>query len=119
LVCRALRHAQELFDHGAIAPKDLESAQADANDAQNSLQALKIFGVTKQELDRAGQTACFTLSDVSTIVPAEVPTMNGIFYAFGPHVKPGMQLPPFEKRAHLSFCHQDSRATESSRPGRL
>jgi cobalt-zinc-cadmium efflux system membrane fusion protein len=105
LARRALRRAQELFDHGAIAQKDLESAQADANDAatdaQNSLQALKIFGVTKQELDQAerqgvainpelavfspiagvvvqklvspglliqaGQTACFTLSDVSTV----------------------------------------------------
>ena len=42
----------------ALSPqKDLETAQADFNDAatdvQNSLQALKIFGVTKQEIDQA------------------------------------------------------------------
>jgi cobalt-zinc-cadmium efflux system membrane fusion protein len=105
LARRALRRTQELFDHGAVAQKDLEGAQADANDAatdvQNTLQALKIFGVTKQEIEQAerqgvpinpelavyspiagvvvqklvspglliqaGQTACFTLSDVSTV----------------------------------------------------
>jgi cobalt-zinc-cadmium efflux system membrane fusion protein len=46
-----------LLEHGAVAQKDLEAAQADFNDAgtdvQNSLQALKIFGVTKQEIDQA------------------------------------------------------------------
>ena len=105
LARRVVRRTQELLDHGAAAQKDLESAQADANDAatdaQNSLQPLKIFGVTKQEIDQAerqgvtinpelavfapisgvvvqklvspglliqaGQTACFTLSDVSTV----------------------------------------------------
>ena len=86
--------------------KIMESAQADFNDAatdvQNSLQALKIFGITKQEIDQAERqgvpispelavlapicgrsgaeagyrrasssrrdtTACFMLSDVSTV----------------------------------------------------
>jgi len=105
LTRRVLRRTQELFDRGAVAQKDLESAQADVNDAatdvQNTMQALKIFGVTKQEIDQAerqgvtinpelavfapisgvvvqklvspglliqaGQTACFTISDVSTV----------------------------------------------------
>ena len=88
-----------------IATKDFEAAQQDYNDAssdvENSLQALKIFGVTQQEVDdaqrqgvainsqlavrspiagvvvqklvspglviQAGMTACFTISDVSTV----------------------------------------------------
>jgi cobalt-zinc-cadmium efflux system membrane fusion protein len=57
LAQRALKRQQELLAVGAVAQKDLESAQADFNDAatdvQNSLQALKIFGVTKQETDQA------------------------------------------------------------------
>jgi cobalt-zinc-cadmium efflux system membrane fusion protein len=57
LARRALDRSRELLEHGAIAQKDLENAQADYNDAgtdvQNSLQALKIFGITKQEIDQA------------------------------------------------------------------
>ena len=49
--------SQVLLDRGAIAQKDLEAAQATYNDAstdvQNNLQALKIFEITKQELDAA------------------------------------------------------------------
>ena len=97
--------SQDLLDHKVIAMKDLEAAQQDYNDAgsdvDNSLQALKIFGVTQQEMDeaqhqgvainpqlavrspiagvvvqklvspglviQAGTTACFTISDVSTV----------------------------------------------------
>src|SRR5580658_10375532 len=48
-----------MLDHGAIALKDYESNVADYNDAmtdvQNSLQALKIFGHTKDEIDAAEQ----------------------------------------------------------------
>jgi cobalt-zinc-cadmium efflux system membrane fusion protein len=57
LARRALDRAKVLLEHGAIAEKDLENAQADYNDAgtdvQNSLQALKIFGITRQEIDQA------------------------------------------------------------------
>jgi cobalt-zinc-cadmium efflux system membrane fusion protein len=57
LAQRTLKRTQELLEHGAAAQKDLEAAQADFNDAstdvQNSLQALRIFGVTKQEIDQA------------------------------------------------------------------
>jgi cobalt-zinc-cadmium efflux system membrane fusion protein len=48
-----------MLDHGAIAVKDYESNVADYNDAmsdvQNTLQALKIFGHTKDEIDAAEQ----------------------------------------------------------------
>ena len=57
LAQRTMQRTQILLEHGAVAQKDMENAQADFNDAgtdvQNSLQALKIFGVTKQELDQA------------------------------------------------------------------
>jgi len=57
LARRALDRSKVLLEHGAIAEKDLENAQADYNDAgtdvQNSLQALKIFGITRQDIDQA------------------------------------------------------------------
>jgi membrane fusion protein, heavy metal efflux system len=57
LARRIVQRQQELLDRGAIAAKDLEVAQAAFNDAgtdvQNSLQTLKIFDITKQELDNA------------------------------------------------------------------
>jgi membrane fusion protein, heavy metal efflux system len=102
---RTLDRSKDLLDHKVIAQKDLEAAEQDYNDAQseleNDLQALKIFGVTQQELDQAqrqsvpinpqlavrspiagvvvqklvspglviqaGTTACFTISDTSTV----------------------------------------------------
>jgi cobalt-zinc-cadmium efflux system membrane fusion protein len=102
---KTLDRSQDLLDHKIIATKDFETAQQDYNDAgsdvENSLQALKIFGVTQQEVDnaqrqgvainpqlavrspiagvvvqklvspglviQAGMTACFTISDVSTV----------------------------------------------------
>jgi membrane fusion protein, heavy metal efflux system len=57
LAQRSLRRTQELLDRGAVAQKDLESAQAAFNDAstdvQNSLQALRIFGITPHEMENA------------------------------------------------------------------
>ena len=48
---------KDMLDHGAVAQKDFESAEADYNDAmtdvQTSLQALRIFGITGQEIDDA------------------------------------------------------------------
>jgi membrane fusion protein, heavy metal efflux system len=102
---RTLDRSKDLLDHKVIAVKDVEAAEQDYNDAQseleNDLQALKIFGVTQQELDQAqrqsvpinpqlavrspisgvvvqklvspglviqaGTTACFTISDTSTV----------------------------------------------------
>lgn len=57
LTQRVLARSADLLKHGAIAPKDYESAQADVNDAttdvQNSLQALKIFGISRAEIEAA------------------------------------------------------------------
>jgi len=102
---KTLDRAKDLLDHKVIAQKDLEAAEQDYNDAsaevENDLQALKIFGVTQQEIDQAqnqggainpqlavrspiagvvvqklvtpglviqaGTTACFTISDMSTV----------------------------------------------------
>ncbi|HWC98300.1 MAG TPA: efflux RND transporter periplasmic adaptor subunit [Candidatus Sulfopaludibacter sp.] len=102
---RIVDRMKELLDRGAIAQKDFQSSEADYNDAttdvQNSLQALRIFGITSQDIDtaekqgtpvptelavrspisgvivqkmvspgqvvQAGQTVCFSISDVSTV----------------------------------------------------
>jgi membrane fusion protein, heavy metal efflux system len=57
LARRVMQRSKELLDRGAIAVKDFESTQADFNDAatdvQDSLQALKIFGITQAEIDQA------------------------------------------------------------------
>lgn len=54
LAQRTLDRSKDLLDHKAIAPRDMESVQADYNDAstdvQNALQALQIFGVTPADL---------------------------------------------------------------------
>jgi len=102
---KTLDRSKDLLEHKVIAVKDLEAAEQDYNDAsaevENDLQALKIFGVTQQEIDQAqkqgaaispqlavrspiagmvvqklvtpglviqaGTTACFTISDISTV----------------------------------------------------
>ena len=102
---RTLDRNKDLLEHKVIATKDMEAAEQDYNDAQseveNDLQALRIFGVTQQEIDdaqrqgvainsqlavrspiaglvvqklvtpglviQAGMTACFTISDTSTV----------------------------------------------------
>jgi membrane fusion protein, heavy metal efflux system len=54
LARRTLDRNRDLLSHKVIAQKDLEASQADYNDAfteaQNDLQALKIFGVTENDL---------------------------------------------------------------------
>ncbi len=54
---RTLERSKDLLAHRAIAQKDLESVEADYNDAstdlQNALQALRIFGITAQEIEDA------------------------------------------------------------------
>ena len=105
LAKRVLDRNKELMTRGALAGKDLESSEADFNDAEtdveNSLQALRIFGITQDEIEhadrqgvaispelavrapiggavvqklvspgqliQAGSTACFVISDVSTV----------------------------------------------------
>ena len=57
LTKRTVDRMNELLARGAVAGKDVESSVADYNDAmtdvQNSLQALKIFGITQQEMEQA------------------------------------------------------------------
>jgi cobalt-zinc-cadmium efflux system membrane fusion protein len=54
---RIVDRMNELLARGAAAAKDVEGSAADYNDAmtdvQNSLQALKIFGITRQEIEQA------------------------------------------------------------------
>jgi cobalt-zinc-cadmium efflux system membrane fusion protein len=54
---RIVDRMKEMLDHGVVAVKDYESSMADYNDAttdvQNSLQPLRIFGITAQEIDQA------------------------------------------------------------------
>jgi cobalt-zinc-cadmium efflux system membrane fusion protein len=122
LAKRIVDRNQELLARGAIAGKDLESSQADFNDAntdvENSLQALRIFGITASEIEKAdtqgvaispelavrspiegvvvqklvspgqliqaGTTACFAISDVSTVW-----VQGHIFDRDLPQVRPG------------------------------
>ena len=57
LAQRTLDRSADLLAHHAIAQKDYEGAESDFNDAvtdvQNSLQALKIFGITEPEIEAA------------------------------------------------------------------
>lgn len=57
LTKRIMDRQKGLLDRGAVPLKDYESNVADYNDAttdvQNSLQALKIFGISRQEIDDA------------------------------------------------------------------
>jgi cobalt-zinc-cadmium efflux system membrane fusion protein len=54
---KALDRSKDLLEHKVIATKDFEAAEQDYNDVgaevENGLQALKIFGVTQQELEDA------------------------------------------------------------------
>lgn len=57
LAKRVTDRSKGLLDHGAIATKDYEDTVADYNDAmtdvQNSLQPLKIFGISQSDIDEA------------------------------------------------------------------
>lgn len=59
LAQRTLDRSRDLLEHKAISQREMESVQADFNDAatdrQTALQALKIFGVTARDLEAAEQ----------------------------------------------------------------
>jgi len=59
LAQRTLDRSKDLLAHKAISERDMESAQADYNDAstdlQTALQALKIFGVSQNDITAAEQ----------------------------------------------------------------
>ena len=57
LAQRTLDRSKDLLAHKAISPRDMENAEADYNDAgtdlQTTLQALKIYGVSQDDLTEA------------------------------------------------------------------
>jgi cobalt-zinc-cadmium efflux system membrane fusion protein len=73
LAKRVIDRMNELLAHGAAASKDVESAEADYNDArtdvQTSLQALRIFGITQQEIDQAQQQGTAISTELAVRAP--------------------------------------------------
>ena len=57
LAQRSLDRSKDLFEHKALSARDMESAQADYNDAatdlQSALQTLRVFGVTPEDIAQA------------------------------------------------------------------
>jgi membrane fusion protein, heavy metal efflux system len=75
LTKRIVDRMKEMLDHGAVAQKDVESSESDYNDArtdvQNSLQALRIFGITKQEIDQAEQQGTGISTELAVRAPID------------------------------------------------
>ena len=73
LTKRVMDRQKELLDLGAIAAKDYENSQSDYNDSttdvQNSLQALKIFGIAAQEIDQAEQQGAAIRTELAVRSP--------------------------------------------------
>jgi len=78
-----------LLDRGAVASKDVESSEADFNDAhtdvQNSLQALRIFGITQQQIDQVEQQG----TTISTELAVRSPIAGEVVQKM---VSPGMVI---------------------------
>ena len=59
LARRSLDRSKDLLEHKALSARDMESAQADFNDAatdlQSALQTLRVFGVTPDDIAQAEQ----------------------------------------------------------------
>ncbi len=73
LAKRVLDRSKELLDRGAIAVKDYEAGEATYNDARtdvaNSLQALRIFGITAEEIDAAEQQGAAIRTELAVRSP--------------------------------------------------
>jgi cobalt-zinc-cadmium efflux system membrane fusion protein len=89
LAKRVIDRMNDLLGHGAAAAKDVEGAEADFNDArtdvQNSLQALRIFGITQQEIDQAEQQG----TTISTELAVRAPIAGVVVQKL---VSPGMLI---------------------------
>lgn len=89
LTKRIVDRMNELLSRGAVASKDVEGSQADYNDArtdvQTSLQALRIFGITQQEIDRAQQQG----TTISTELAVRAPIAGVVVQKL---VSPGMLI---------------------------
>ena len=84
---RIVDRMKELLDRGAIATKDYQSSEADYNDAttdvQNSLQALRIFGIGTHDIDAAEKQG----STVNTELAVRSPIAGVVIQKL---VSPGM-----------------------------
>jgi cobalt-zinc-cadmium efflux system membrane fusion protein len=73
LARRIVDRMNDLLTRGAVAAKDVESAQADYNDSmtdvQNSLQALRIFGITAQEIEDAERQGAAISTELAVRAP--------------------------------------------------
>ena len=89
-----------MLDRGAVATKDYESSVADYNDAatdvQNSLQPLKIFGITAQEIDGAEQQGAAINTELAVRSPISGVVVQKL-------ISPGMLI-----QAGQTICFQVS-----------
>jgi cobalt-zinc-cadmium efflux system membrane fusion protein len=73
LAQRVIDRMKDLLARGAVAAKDVEGSEADYNDArtdvQTSLQALRIFGITQQEIDKAEQQGTGISTELAVRAP--------------------------------------------------
>jgi cobalt-zinc-cadmium efflux system membrane fusion protein len=97
---RIVDRMKEMLDHGVVAVKDYESTVADYNDAttdvQNSLQPLRIFGITAQEIDQAEKQG----TSISTELAVRSPIAGVIVQKL---ISPGMLI-----QAGQTVCFQIS-----------
>lgn len=97
---RIVDRMKEMLDHGVVATKDYESSVADFNDAatdvQNSLQPLRIFGITAQEIDQAEKQG----TSISTELAVRSPISGVIVQKL---ISPGMLI-----EAGQTVCFQIS-----------
>jgi cobalt-zinc-cadmium efflux system membrane fusion protein len=97
---RIVDRMKEMLDHGVVAAKDYESSVADYNDAttdvQNSLQPLRIFGISAQEIDQAEKQG----TSISTELAVRSPISGVIVQKL---ISPGMLI-----EAGQTVCFQIS-----------
>lgn len=97
---RIVDRMKEMLDHGVVATKDYESSVADFNDAatdvQNSLQPLRIFGITGTEIDQAEKQG----TNISTELAVRSPISGVIVQKL---ISPGMLI-----EAGQTVCFQIS-----------
>jgi cobalt-zinc-cadmium efflux system membrane fusion protein len=97
---RIVNRLKEMVDHGAVAVKDYDSAVADFNDSatdvQNSLQPLRIFGITAAEIDQAEKQG----ATISTELAVRSPIPGVIVQKL---ISPGMLI-----QAGQTVCFQIS-----------
>ena len=101
---RIVDRVKDLLQHGSVAQKDYESAEADYNDAstdvQNSLQVLKIFGITASEIEQAEHQG----TSISTELAVRSPIAGTVVQKL---VSPGMLI-----QAGSTVCFMISAVSE-------